>query len=107
MLTSRFEETRGLFSMNFVNLNLSQMMRTTPELVLPSLIFRATPAEGRLAPKYDLACSRPNTQQTTDLRWNRVSGLVPSGSEARTLPLGRRGPYTVALDLTFLHELVH
>ncbi|GBM75303.1 hypothetical protein AVEN_201735-1, partial [Araneus ventricosus] len=37
----------------------------------------------------DLACLRPTN--TADLRWNLVSNLEPSGSEAETLPLGYRG----------------
>ncbi|GBN55509.1 hypothetical protein AVEN_119255-1 [Araneus ventricosus] len=60
------------------------MPRTTPELTPPSPNFRTTPAGGRLTPTYDLACSRP--KYTTELQWNRVSNLEPSGPKAETLP---------------------
>ncbi|GBN78905.1 hypothetical protein AVEN_31800-1 [Araneus ventricosus] len=30
-------------------------------------------------------------QYTTDLQWNRVSNLQPSGPEVKTLPLGHSG----------------
>ncbi|GBM76900.1 hypothetical protein AVEN_153129-1 [Araneus ventricosus] len=39
------------------------MTRTTPELAPPSPNFRATPAGGRLATTYDLACNRPHTRR--------------------------------------------
>ncbi|GBM52780.1 hypothetical protein AVEN_34194-1 [Araneus ventricosus] len=39
------------------------MTRTTPELAPPFRNFRATPAGGRLAIAYDLACSRPHTRK--------------------------------------------
>ncbi|GBM48993.1 hypothetical protein AVEN_55205-1 [Araneus ventricosus] len=35
--------------------------------------------------------SRLSNHLTTDLQWNRISSLVPSGPEAETLPLGHRG----------------
>ncbi|GBN68712.1 hypothetical protein AVEN_170980-1 [Araneus ventricosus] len=87
------------------------MTRTTPELAPPSPNFRATPAGGRLATTYDLACNRPHTRRifsgigfracgppaprlanTVDLQWDWVSDLGPSGSDVETLPLGHRGP---------------
>ncbi|GBN62359.1 hypothetical protein AVEN_244227-1 [Araneus ventricosus] len=39
----------------------------------------------------DLGCNGP--PYTTDLLWNRVTNLGPSGLEVETLPLGHRGLY--------------
>ncbi|GBM52310.1 hypothetical protein AVEN_126391-1 [Araneus ventricosus] len=39
---------------------ISEMTRTTPELAPP---LQASPAGGRLATAYDLACNRPHTRQ--------------------------------------------
>ncbi|GBM00962.1 hypothetical protein AVEN_151413-1 [Araneus ventricosus] len=58
------------------------MMRTTPELALPSPSFRTTPAAGRLAPTSDLTCNRPT--YTADLQWNRVSNLGPRSQDLTT-----------------------
>ncbi|GBM12463.1 hypothetical protein AVEN_55299-1 [Araneus ventricosus] len=65
------------------------MTRTTPELAPPSPSFRATPAGGCLATKYDLACSRLHTRRI--FSGIGLSNLEPSGLKAETLPLGHRG----------------
>ncbi|GBM85804.1 hypothetical protein AVEN_273658-1, partial [Araneus ventricosus] len=54
----------------------------------PSPNFRVTPTGGCLAARYDLACNRPHTR--SDLQWNLVSNLEPSGPKVETLPLGHR-----------------
>ncbi|GBN57122.1 hypothetical protein AVEN_56366-1 [Araneus ventricosus] len=54
------------------------------ELTTPSPNFRTTPAGGRLASTYDLACSKPTYR--TDLQWNRDLSLEPS-IETETFPL--------------------
>ncbi|GBN31563.1 hypothetical protein AVEN_100075-1 [Araneus ventricosus] len=51
----------GYFGTDLVILNHGQ--RTTPELELSSPNFHATPAGGRLATAYDLACNRPHTRR--------------------------------------------
>ncbi|GBM06944.1 hypothetical protein AVEN_239652-1 [Araneus ventricosus] len=73
VLTSRpFQTTyEGYFGTNLVILNHGQMTGTTPDLAL-HFGFRTTPA-GRFSPWL---------LNTTDLRWNRVSGYEPSGSKA-------------------------
>ncbi|GBL74189.1 hypothetical protein AVEN_231068-1 [Araneus ventricosus] len=38
-------------------------MTRTPELAPPSTNFRTTPADGRLATKYDLACNMTDLQR--------------------------------------------
>ncbi|GBM34840.1 hypothetical protein AVEN_208042-1 [Araneus ventricosus] len=64
------------------------MTRTTPELA-PALQTSAPHQREDVCPStQDLACNRP---PTTDLQWNRVSNLEPSGPEVETLPLGHRG----------------
>ncbi|GBM65191.1 hypothetical protein AVEN_130588-1 [Araneus ventricosus] len=50
----------------------------------PSPNFGTTPAGGRLAPTYDL-------MYTTDLQYNLVLNMEPSGYEAETLPPAHRG----------------
>ncbi|GBN56956.1 hypothetical protein AVEN_39996-1 [Araneus ventricosus] len=45
---------------------------------------------GRLAPMYDLKCTRPTNAE--DLQWNPVSKLDLSSFEVETLPLGHQGP---------------
>ncbi|GBM30296.1 hypothetical protein AVEN_52700-1 [Araneus ventricosus] len=59
------------------------MTRTTPELAPPSPNFRATPAGGRLATAYDLACNRPHT---------RESGFEPVTLRSRGRDLTTRPP---------------
>ncbi|GBL71211.1 hypothetical protein AVEN_147812-1, partial [Araneus ventricosus] len=55
----------------------------------PSPGFCATPVSEHLAPT-NLTCTRPI--YTTVLRWNSISNVKTFGSEAKTLPLGHRGP---------------
>ncbi|GBO37961.1 hypothetical protein AVEN_178563-1, partial [Araneus ventricosus] len=64
------------------------MTRTTPELAPPSPNFPTTPAGRRFTHMYDLV---QQAQYMTDLKWNLVSNLEPSGYEADTLPLGHCG----------------
>ncbi|GBM58983.1 hypothetical protein AVEN_249894-1 [Araneus ventricosus] len=68
--------------MDLVILNRGQM---TTKLAPPYPSFHVTPAGGRLAPAYDLACSTPNIQRIISgigfRTWN------PRGSKADTLPL--------------------
>ncbi|GBM78946.1 hypothetical protein AVEN_40510-1 [Araneus ventricosus] len=76
----------GYFGTDLVILNLGQMTRTTPDLV-PSLQSSVPhQREDVSPPTYDLACKQ--AQYTTDLRWNQVWNLKPSGPKAQTLPLG-------------------
>ncbi|GBM66348.1 hypothetical protein AVEN_227814-1 [Araneus ventricosus] len=57
------KQHEGYFRADLVILNLGQMTRTTPELAPPLPNFRTTPTGGRLTPKYDLTCNRPNTRR--------------------------------------------
>ncbi|GBN56776.1 hypothetical protein AVEN_58555-1 [Araneus ventricosus] len=60
------------------------MMRTIPELA-----FRfPRHTRRRTYPTYDLTCNRPT--YTADLKWDRVSNVEPSLSEAETLPIDNR-----------------
>ncbi|GBM56615.1 hypothetical protein AVEN_155957-1 [Araneus ventricosus] len=62
----------------------------------PSPSFCDTPARGHLTDTQDLMCNRPTRRYkpvyTVDLQWNRVWNFLPSGPEAKTLPLGHRCP---------------
>ncbi|GBN09089.1 hypothetical protein AVEN_32560-1 [Araneus ventricosus] len=58
------------------------MTRTRPELEPPSRRFRTTPRGGRLTSYLRFNVQRP--QNTTDLQWNLVSSLEPSGPKAET-----------------------
>ncbi|GBL81074.1 hypothetical protein AVEN_83148-1 [Araneus ventricosus] len=66
------------------------MRRKTPELAtanskLPHHISGRTFG----TPAYDVMCIKPTNM--TDLQWNQVSNLEPSGPEAETLSLSHRG----------------
>ncbi|GBO25598.1 hypothetical protein AVEN_198829-1 [Araneus ventricosus] len=51
--------------------------------------FGITPAGRHLAPMYDLMCNKP--KYTTDLQWNQISNLEPSGPKDETLQLVHHG----------------
>ncbi|GBM69681.1 hypothetical protein AVEN_49054-1 [Araneus ventricosus] len=80
------------------------MRRTSPELVPPSLTsaprrtapHHTTPAGGRLASTYDLACNMPIPP---DLQWNRVSNLEPSGPAVDTFVQHLNGTLTKLLHV--------
>ncbi|GBM84447.1 hypothetical protein AVEN_6202-1 [Araneus ventricosus] len=90
IITFHFEATRGLFSDGLRHFEPWSDEEDDTRAGTPSLNFRTTPAGGRLAPTYDLACDGPT--YTTDLRGNRVSNLESSNPEDVTLPLGQRDP---------------
>ncbi|GBO37013.1 hypothetical protein AVEN_240801-1 [Araneus ventricosus] len=77
------KQHEGYFGTDLVILNLGQMTRTTPGLAPPSPNFHATPAGGRLATTYDLACSRPHAR--------RICGGI--GSRAWGPPAPKPRPY--------------
>ncbi|GBN96015.1 hypothetical protein AVEN_110249-1 [Araneus ventricosus] len=70
----------------------------------PTPNFHATPAGGRLATTYYLACKQ--APYTADLQWNRVSNLEPSGPKAETLPLGHRGLFLDNLEARYIDQLI-
>ncbi|GBN92175.1 hypothetical protein AVEN_261977-1 [Araneus ventricosus] len=84
ILTSRFEATRGLFWDGPRNFEPLSDDEDDTRAVTPSPNFQATSTGGRLPTTSDLACN------TTDLQWNRVSNLEPSGPKAETLSLCHR-----------------
>ncbi|GBL81637.1 hypothetical protein AVEN_93428-1 [Araneus ventricosus] len=91
-LTSPFEATRGRFWNGPRNFEPRSDDEDDIRAGTPFPNFRTTPTGGHLTPYI-----RFNEQQApnmTDLQWNLVSSLEPSGSEAATLPLGHRDPYT-------------
>ncbi|GBO22060.1 hypothetical protein AVEN_4141-1 [Araneus ventricosus] len=59
----------------------------------PSPGIRVAPTGGCLVPYVRFGVQR--AQCTTDIRWNRVSGLEPFGPKAESLPLGHRGPGSI------------
>ncbi|GBM83943.1 hypothetical protein AVEN_74042-1 [Araneus ventricosus] len=86
ILASRSEATRGLFwdgPRNFEPLSGDALAGSQ------SPNFRTTHTAVRLASYAGFSVQQ--AQYTTDLQWNRVSGLEPSGPRAGTLPLGHRG----------------
>ncbi|GBO03301.1 hypothetical protein AVEN_67688-1 [Araneus ventricosus] len=62
------------------------MTRTTPELAPPSPNFHATPAGGRLATTYDLACSRPHTRRIFSGIGFRAWNPPPQSRDLTTRP---------------------
>ncbi|GBN47594.1 hypothetical protein AVEN_27853-1 [Araneus ventricosus] len=72
--------TRGLFWDRPRNFEPLSDVEDDTSAGAPSPNFHATSTGGRLATSYYLTCSRP---YTTDLSWNRVSGLEPSDLKPR------------------------
>ncbi|GBM63901.1 hypothetical protein AVEN_81629-1 [Araneus ventricosus] len=81
------EQNQVYFGTDLVILNRSQM---TPELVPTAPNFRTTQMGGHLS--FYVGFSVKQAQYMTDLPWNRVTSLGPSGSETDTLPLGHCDP---------------
>ncbi|GBM50700.1 hypothetical protein AVEN_45968-1 [Araneus ventricosus] len=62
------------------------MTRMTPELVLPSPSFHATPTRGRLATTYDLACNRPINGGSSGESGFEPGTLRPQSRDPTTKP---------------------
>ncbi|GBM29902.1 hypothetical protein AVEN_246462-1 [Araneus ventricosus] len=64
----QFRHVDGNLWTDVIILNRGQVTRTTLELAPPYPNFRSTPAGGRLATAYGLACARPYT-------WRMFNGI--------------------------------
>ncbi|GBO05053.1 hypothetical protein AVEN_72518-1, partial [Araneus ventricosus] len=87
---SYINDSRAILGADLVIQNQGQ--RTGTKLELQPLLQTSAPHQQDevWSTTYDLACS--GSTYRTDLQWNRVLSLKPSGPEADTLPLGYRGP---------------
>ncbi|GBN93217.1 hypothetical protein AVEN_133254-1 [Araneus ventricosus] len=65
------------------------MTRTTPEMAPPLQTSARHKRENFWTPTYDLTFNRPTN---SNLQWNQVSNLQPTGSKVETLQQGHRGP---------------
>ncbi|GBN93151.1 hypothetical protein AVEN_198578-1 [Araneus ventricosus] len=97
--------------MDLVILNRDQMTRLNLSWQPISKFLRHTNDR-----TFDVQFTVQQTQYMTDLHWNRVSYLEPSGPEAETLPLGHVGLRAESeLDLdnlyiscgTLIHHTTH
>ncbi|GBO30303.1 hypothetical protein AVEN_267107-1 [Araneus ventricosus] len=78
MLTSRFEATRGLFWGESRNLEPQSDDDNETSVVPPPPNSRITPAEGRLATMYGLACNRHHSLLVFGgIRFRTWSPLAP------------------------------
>ncbi|GBM08283.1 hypothetical protein AVEN_101418-1 [Araneus ventricosus] len=82
------EQHEGYLGMDLVILNYDQMTRTTPDLAPPLQTSARHQREDVWPPQ--LSFSVQQAPYTTDLQWNRVWYLRPSGPEVETLPQGHR-----------------